>query len=91
MISTTHKQHGSPALSGFPCSVRHYKTLMHNQKDSIMTTSSFSTYVLTAAILCLCVSTILLIPTGIIRIARTYKTRRNESYKPDLKFKALFG
>lgn len=56
-----------------------------------MTASSFSTYVLTAAILCLCVSTILLIPTGIIRIIRTYKTRRNESYKPDLKFKALFG
>lgn len=64
---------------------------MHNQKELDHDCKQLFTYMLIAAIFFLCISATLLIPTGIIRIVRTYKTRRNESYKPDLKFKALFG
>lgn len=52
-----------------------------------MPASNFSTCILAVAILFLCISAILLIPTGIIRIVRTYRTRHNESYKPNLRFK----
>lgn len=52
-----------------------------------MSISDFSTGMLIAAAFFLCAALLMLVPTGIIRMMRIYKTRHDESYKPDLKTK----
>ena len=52
-----------------------------------MSTSDLSTAMLITAALFLCAALLMIVPTGIARMIRIYKTRHDESYKPNLKTK----
>ena len=52
-----------------------------------MSASDLSTAMLITAALFLCAALLMIVPTGIARMIRIYKTRHDESYKPNLKTK----